>query len=179
MTGQTCVGDVGRVTSQRSDGRKRPCNPKTQAQSGETKEDDERKEAQCGVNLPGEELSACREGGAERSKRSSEACRPSPVARKADLLVEVCPVLPSSVLIFKFLMWSKVATLIEEMKMSISDIVSNVQELRLRNCLGDPKELWNLHSCLHRHDQAPVVEQQRMSSSSPRTGSVGTRRSSE
>ena len=45
--------------------------------------------AECGVNPPGEELSACREGGAERSKRSSEACRPSPVARKADLLVEV------------------------------------------------------------------------------------------
>ena len=41
-----------------------------------------------------------------------------------------CPVLPSSVLIFKFFMWFKVAILIEEMKMSISDIVSNLS----KNC---------------------------------------------
>ena len=57
--------------------------------------------------------------------------------------------------------------------------VKLVQELHLRNLHRDPKQLRNLHSCLHCHDQALVVEQQQMSSTRPRTASVGSRRTCE
>ena len=36
-----------------------------------------------------------------------------------------CPVFPSSVMFFKLFMWSKVLILIEEMKMSISDMTNS------------------------------------------------------
>ena len=50
--------------------------------------------------------------------------------------------------------------------------VEFVQELHLRTLHRNLKQLRNIHSCLYCHDQAPVVEQQRMSSTRPRTASV-------
>ena len=47
-----------------------------------------------------------------------------------------------------------------------------VQELHLRTLHRNLKQLRNLHSCLDCHDQAPVVEQQWMSSTCLRTASV-------